>query len=83
MNPVRKAAVLGLLEWIRRNRPQITSLSSLSREEFMDVVRQYELGKGVKAIEDPHSDLRAKWQSAHMWISHYKSDREALEDYPG
>jgi hypothetical protein len=82
MMPVRKAAVIGLLEWIRRNRPHVRSLGSLNREGFMELVTEYELSKGVVAINSRSSNLRAKWQSAHYIMSQYPSDHEALANYP-
>ena len=83
MNPVRKLAVLGLLEWLRTNRPSVRSLSDLDRETFMALVTEYELSKGVDAIVDVRSDLRRKWESAHMWFGRAHSDQDALANYPG
>jgi hypothetical protein len=82
MGPVRKAAVVGLLEWVRRNKPEVRSLSSLNEDRFMELVTEYELSKGVRAINDRSSNLRAKWRSAHYCISNYSTDREALAVYP-
>ncbi len=82
MNPVRKLAVLGLLEWLRTSRPSVRSLSGLDRQTFMELVTEYELSKGVNAILDRHSNLRMKWESAHMWFGRAPSDREALANYP-
>ncbi len=82
MSPVGKTAVLGLLEWVRRNRPSIRSLSSLPADVFMELVTDYELSKGVTAINSRSSDLRAKWERAHYCLSRYPSDQEALAGYP-
>jgi hypothetical protein len=82
MNPVRKAAVVGLLEWIRRNRPEVRAISSLKLDDFMELVTEYERSKGVTAIADRCSQLQAKWRTTHWHISQYSSDNEALSHYP-
>jgi hypothetical protein len=82
MMPVRKLAVLGLLEWLRINKPSVRSLCGLDRETFMAFATEYELAKGVHVILDPKSELRKKWESAHIWFGGASSDQEALADYP-
>ena len=82
MSPVGKTAVLGLLEWVRRNRPSVRSLSGLPTDQFMALVTEYELSKGAAAINSSGSNLRAKWESAHYCLSKYPTDREALARYP-
>ncbi len=83
MNPVRKAAVIDFLEWLRRNKSHIRSLVSLDREAFMTLVTEYELSKGVTAINSRSSNLRAKWESTHFIFANYASDGEALANYRG
>ncbi|GBR11218.1 hypothetical protein GLI01_34170 [Gluconacetobacter liquefaciens] len=82
MNPVRKIAVVGLLEWISKNKPSVKSLSGLDRERFMEHVTDYELAKGINTISNRNSDLWRKWESTHMYFfENAHSDQEALAAY--
>jgi hypothetical protein len=82
MNPVRKAAVIGLLEWTKRNRPDVRALATLSKQDFMELVTEFESSKGLGTILKRDSQLYAKWLTAHWCLSQHPSDGEALNAYP-
>lgn len=82
MAPVRKAAVVDFLEWLRTN-TEFRSIVRLSKSQFMSLVEKYELSKGVDAILSDHSNLRMKWEVAFdHHLSRHSSDEEALARYP-
>lgn len=82
MNPVRKAAVIDFLEWLRRN-TDVRSIVRLSKHEFMSLVEEYELSKGINAILPRSSNLRRQWEAAFDYhLSCHSNDDEALASYP-
>lgn len=76
MNPIRRAGVVAFLEWIRRNHPSVTSLRSLTKEDFLDLATNYEASKGM--LIDSHHVVHRKWESTQWMFSQAASDQEAL-----
>lgn len=79
MNPVRAATVIDFMEWVRRYKSYVRALCNLEKNEFMELVVEYETSKGVRTISDPRSDLYRKWESAQWMFKNSNSDAEALQ----
>lgn len=83
MNPIRKSAVISFLEWLRTFKPNVRSLSSLDRDEFLALADEYESSSRRRPIsQDDDWRRRAEWRATHYWFSQHKSEKEALDHWP-
>jgi len=78
MGPVGYAGVGAFLDWLRRMRPEVRSLKSLSKEEFMNLATAYEKSKGHNIKKSDRAYL--SWDSTKYVIDMHPSDDEALQD---
>ena len=76
MNPIGQVGVIAFLDWIRRWHPEVRSLRSLSKGEFLRLATSYEGSKGVPI--GPSHQLYRKWETTHWVFKDSESDDEAL-----
>ena len=77
MDSIRRAGVIAFLDWVRRNHPEVRSLRSLSKREFLDLATEFEHSKGL--LIDPSHEVYWKWESTQWTFAHSQSDDEALK----
>jgi hypothetical protein len=76
MSPIQYVGVVAFLDWLRRERPKVRSLSKLSQEDFLKLATAYEKSKGV---EIGKRRLYEKWCVTQDFFSR-NSDEEALAE---
>jgi hypothetical protein len=80
MDPVSHVGVIAFLNWISRNHPDIRSLKSLSKEDFLQLATDYEKTRGYDVEIDGQQRLLAWDVTKRYWIDERPNDEEALED---
>jgi hypothetical protein len=68
MNPVRESTLLDFVEWLRLVKPAVRTLLSLTKDQFMANVTEYESSKGHLEIQDHNSELWRSWVSTRMFL---------------
>jgi hypothetical protein len=72
MNPVKGFTMLNFIQWVACNRPQIKSFRSLTEQELLSLVDEFEGGK-----LDRNLALRNKW------ISGFRQLRTGTSNWEG